>query len=236
MHAASGHTKHCAFRASTARRLASRKAVGHTELKHQRKGDDVVWRVTCIINRLLHRRGASANPVRMAPRPSVTPTAPAAAAANNELGAADDLAGQTPPATAVALPPKVPQGFDADGFLKLAQHAFGRVQSAWDQGNLAELRGLTTDPVFAELQEQVHSRGVGAMEILSLQAHLLDVADIESEVEASVLFKAVLTERDGTWPRSVARWVAINEIWYFIRPKQGVRSTWYLDGVEPLVH
>lgn len=130
----------------------------------------------------------------------------------------------------------LPQDFDADGFLKVAQHAFGRVQSAWDQGNLAELRVLTTDPVFAQLQEQVHNRGVGAMEILSLQAHLLDVSDIESEVEASVLFKAVLSERDASWHQSVARWVAVNEIWYFIKPKQGVRRTWYLDGVESLAH
>ena len=46
-------------------------------------------------------------------------------------------------------PVAVPEGFDTVAFLNGAKRAYHMLQEAWDRGDLSELRGLTTDDVFA---------------------------------------------------------------------------------------
>ncbi|TPW09382.1 MAG: Import inner membrane translocase subunit Tim44, partial [Halothiobacillaceae bacterium] len=106
-----------------------------------------------------------------------------------------------------------------------AKACFNRLQAAWDQGDLAEIRQFTTDHVFAEIQDQFRARGGETQtEVLSLNAQLLRVEDIGSKMEAVVLFEAEMRE-DGA-PAQVA------EIWHFTRPTASTQPTWFVDGIQ----
>lgn len=120
----------------------------------------------------------------------------------------------------------VPAGFEREGFLKGAESAYKYLQSAWDKADLAAIRGLTTDKVFAEIQDQLRaSKGVNKTEILQLSAELLDVQEVGSDWEASVLFESSLREDDGPVEK-------VSEVWHFIRSKHSQQPKWFLDGIQ----
>ena len=60
---------------------------------------------------------------------------------------------------------------------------------------LAEIRGLTTDKVFAEIQDQINaSTEENHTDILKLEAEILEVREIGNEIEAVILFDTVMRE------------------------------------------
>lgn len=125
--------------------------------------------------------------------------------------------------------PTLPAGFDAQGFMNGAKAAYAQLQQAWDRGDLAGLRGLCGDAVFAELQEQIRQRaGANHTEILKLEAELLEVRDIGNERVATVLFDVVLREAPGQAPTPV------REVWHFTRARSSTQPTWFLDGIQQL--
>jgi predicted lipid-binding transport protein (Tim44 family) len=122
-----------------------------------------------------------------------------------------------------------PDGLDRAAFLEGAKSAFRTLQSAWDKGDLAEIRGLTTDKVFAEIQEQLRaSSKENRTEILKIEAELLDYREVGNELEAVVLFDTIMREdRDEQAGQ-------VREVWHFIKPKRSAQPTWYLDGIQQL--
>ncbi len=123
----------------------------------------------------------------------------------------------------------LPKGFDQVEFLNGAKQAFYLLQKAWDSNDLAEIRGLTTDKVFAEIQQQLkESEGPNKTEVLKLDAELLDVRELETEMEAVVLFNAIIREDDDSQAHQV------QEVWHFVKPKNSIQPTWYLDGIQQL--
>ena len=131
-------------------------------------------------------------------------------------------------------PAEVPAGFDTAGFLDGARRAYRLLQEAWDSGDLGELRGLTTDDVFAELQDQLRARqGQNRTEVLHLDARLLEARQVAGELEASVLFDAFLREVDAA-SSADDRGHQVKEVWHFIRPLSSRQPTWFLDGIQQL--
>lgn len=126
-----------------------------------------------------------------------------------------------------AVPVSLPADFDQAAFLAGAKAAYGRMQQAWDQGDLAELRALSTDKMFGELQEQVRQRGSASSrtELESVDLRILAVRDVGPGREASVLFDVMMRE-DGS---ELAR---VREVWHFVRPRGSKQPTWFLDGVQ----
>ncbi len=123
----------------------------------------------------------------------------------------------------------VPKDFDQKAFLTGAKIAFTELQKAWDERDLAEIRGLTTDKVFAEIQDQLKaSDTANRTEILKLEAELLEVREVGSELEAVVLFDTIMRE-DGN-----AQAGQVREVWHFIKPKVSIQPKWYLDGIQQL--
>lgn len=123
--------------------------------------------------------------------------------------------------------PQTPPGFDHAAFISGAQQAYRHLQQAWDARDLAELRALTTDRVYAELEQQLRgSAADDSTEILSLDARLLGVERAEGQLCASVLFTAELREQRGQAPNTV------REVWHFIRREASRQPTWYLDGLQ----
>ncbi|MFM8442390.1 MAG: Tim44 domain-containing protein [Methylococcus sp.] len=124
----------------------------------------------------------------------------------------------------------VPADFDAPGFLEGAKAAYAMMQKAWDKGDLAELRALTTDKVFGELQEQIRARG-GAenqTDLLKVEVELLEVRDVGNDREATVLFDVLMREDREARPTQV------REVWHFTRSRNSRQPTWFLDGIQQL--
>lgn len=122
----------------------------------------------------------------------------------------------------------LPAGFDAKIFLNGAQNVYRHLQAAWDNRDLAEIRSLTTDKVFAEIQEQLRASGeTHSTEVLALTAELLDVREVGSELEASVLFDATIRENGGQAN-------PVREAWHFTKPKFSNEPRWYLDGIQQI--
>ncbi len=123
----------------------------------------------------------------------------------------------------------IPKDFEQQAFLSGAKIVYAKLQKAWDQRDLAEIRGLTTDKVFAEIQDQLKASDVeNYTEILKLDAELLEVREAGSELEATVLFDAVMRENRGDQAGQV------REVWHFVKPKVSIQSKWYLDGIQQL--
>ncbi|MGX2040855.1 Tim44 domain-containing protein [Methylocaldum sp. MU1018] len=136
-------------------------------------------------------------------------------------GQAGGMAGQ---------PNSIPADFDTASFLSGAKAAYEMMQKAWDEKDLGQLRALTTDKVFGELQDQLRARGTGSnrTELLKVEVELLEVRDLGAEREATVLFDVIM--RESPEERSAQ----VREVWHFVRPKHSRQPTWFLDGIQQL--
>lgn len=116
-----------------------------------------------------------------------------------------------------------PKGFDQSAFVDGAKNCFARLQRAWDEGDLADIRQFTTDHVFGEIQDQFSNRiGNTKTEIVELHAELLSANDLGSKQEAIVLFKAQLREEGNP--------IHVDEVWHFIKASNN--ASWQLDGIQ----
>jgi predicted lipid-binding transport protein (Tim44 family) len=121
------------------------------------------------------------------------------------------------------------EDFDQQAFLSGAKIAFTTLQKAWDDRDIAEIRGLTTDKVFAEIQDQLKaSVSENQTGILKLDAELLEAREIGSELEAVVLFDAIMREDINAQAEQV------REVWHFVKPKISIQPKWLLDGIQQL--
>jgi predicted lipid-binding transport protein (Tim44 family) len=127
-----------------------------------------------------------------------------------------------------------PIGFDEASFLRDAKVQFTRLQTAYDQKNLDDIRTFTTPEVFAEIQMQLHERGneENKTAVISIDAALLDVEDQAQAVSgvemqamlASVRFTGLIQENRHE-PAT-----QINEIWHF--RKEVADQHWVVAGVQ----
>ncbi len=127
---------------------------------------------------------------------------------------------------------EVPAGFDKKSFLKGAERAYQQLQASWDKGDLADIRRLTTDAVYQEIERQFNERsGKNRTDILNVKADLLEIQEVKGKWEAAVLFNASLREFDDTSGDSQAPH-QVEEIWHFTRSAQSDKPTWFLDGIQ----
>jgi len=129
-------------------------------------------------------------------------------------------------APVVNAPVSLPADFDQLAFLNGAKAAYNQMQRAWDSGDLADLRALTTDKVFGELQDQIRARqGSSRTELLKVEASILQVSDSANDRDVAVLFDVMMNE-DGEGPNRV------REVWHFTRARNSRTPTWFLDGIQ----
>lgn len=153
---------------------------------------------------------------------------PAAPSASSARGFNTDLMfgknGESSPAAMM----DIPADFDQAAFLAGAENAYRYLQSAWDKADLAAIRGLSTDKVFAEIQDQLRASGSGNQtEVLKVNSELLEVREVGSELEATVLFDCILREDGGETEQ-------VREVWHFTKPINSKQNKWYLDGLQQL--
>lgn len=141
--------------------------------------------------------------------------------------AAAGLAGSGAALASVA--PRVPAGFDVDGFLKGARQQFVRLQAAFDSANLAELKEFTADELYPELSRQITERGTATQrtDVVQLEAELLGVETQGLEYVASVRFHGMIREVES------AAASPFDEVWNLTKPMAG-GSGWLLAGIQQL--
>ncbi len=166
----------------------------------------------------------SSQPAEMAGNPKAGPNA---AGFNTDL-----LFGKGSQQTATGpnqqQPANIPAGFDQSAFLAGAESAFRHLQASWDSRDLASIRGLTTDKVFAEIQDQLRaSHAPNKTEILKLTPELLEVREVGNELEAVVLFDSIMREDDAETNQ-------VREVWTFTKPVNSKQPKWFLDGIQQL--
>jgi len=106
------------------------------------------------------------------------------------------------------------------------QIAFAYLQQAWDRGDLAELRGLCSDKVFSELQDQIKARAAKAVLTAEGGGGIAGCRDTGAERNVAVMFDVLFTRKSGLAPSNVRK----SGILSAQRP--ATSPTWFLDGIQ----
>jgi predicted lipid-binding transport protein (Tim44 family) len=118
--------------------------------------------------------------------------------------------------------------FDTEAFLRNAKICFIRLQAAYDQKNLEDLKAFTLPEVYAEIKMQLEERGneLNQTEVINLNAELLDVTEQSYSSMASVRFTGTLKENNEQ--------TQLDEIWHFRQLDKG--QDWLVGGIQQEVY
>lgn len=137
------------------------------------------------------------------------------------------------PNTAVPQVPNVqthvPEGFDVDGFLRVAKLNFVRLQAANDAGNLDDLREFVSPEMFAEIKLQLDERAGAKQQtdVVTLNAELLEVVTEAHRHVASVRFSGMIREEAG------AAAAPFDEVWNLSKPIESAKG-WVVAGIQQM--
>lgn len=128
-----------------------------------------------------------------------------------------------------AAPWGVPADFDSAGFLRHAKTYFIRLQAAWDKADINDLREFTSPEMYAELKLQLQERGASPnhTDVVSLNAELLGMENLDGHYLASVKFSGMLREAEN------APAEPFSEVWNLSKPVSG-NGGWILAGIQQL--
>jgi predicted lipid-binding transport protein (Tim44 family) len=127
----------------------------------------------------------------------------------------------------------IPAGFDVDGFIAASKTNFMTLQAAWDRGDISSLRAMMTDEMLAEIKTQLADREQASAgqpnvtEVLSLDARLLGIEELDDVYMASVEYNGLSREDASAGPSP------FREVWNITRPKNGPGG-WLVAGVQAL--
>lgn len=118
--------------------------------------------------------------------------------------------------------------FDSETFLRNAKVCFIRLQAAYDQKNLDDLKAFTLPEVYAEIQMQLNERGnePNTTEVINLDAELLDITEQSYSTMVSVRFTGTLKENNEV--------SSLNEIWHFRQLQKD--QDWLVGGIQQEVY
>jgi predicted lipid-binding transport protein (Tim44 family) len=127
----------------------------------------------------------------------------------------------------------VPADFDTEGFLKASRTNFVTLQDAWDRSDIPALRAMMTDDMLEQIKSQLAEREQSAgtasnkTEVVTLEAQLLGIEELDAEYMASVEFSGLIREDASMGPNP------FREVWNITRPKSG-SGGWLVAGVQAL--
>lgn len=163
--------------------------------------------------------------VRYSPLPDAPMTGTGAPASTASQVSADAPA----PATPASGNWRIPDGFDAEGFVRNAKVQFIRLQAAYDTANIDDLREFTTPALFAELRMQLNERGQtpNRTDVVQLDAEVLGIETDSATHLASIRFHGLIRETEGGAAE------AFDEVWNLEKSVSG-QSGWLLAGIQQL--
>ena len=118
---------------------------------------------------------------------------------------------------------------EVDELLRVARLSFVQLQAAWDRADLSALGSLATAQLMEELRWQLAERGPGPnhTEVLSLDARLLSLEELQEAFVASVEFSGLIREQID------AGAVPFRELWLLAKLKSAGQG-WQLARVQSL--
>ena len=122
---------------------------------------------------------------------------------------------------------RIPEGFNADAFVREAKKSFIALQAANDRGDAGSIRDFVTDEMFQHLKADIdaHASAGQQTDVVTLNAELLEVVTEGGTHWASVRFSGMLREDTGAAPQ------AFEEVWNLQKSAQG-DSGWLLAGIQ----
>ena len=122
---------------------------------------------------------------------------------------------------------RIPEGFNADAFVREAKKSFIALQAANDSGDAAAIRDFVTDEMFQHLKGDIDARAAAGQQtdVVTLNGELLEVVTEGMVHLASVRFSGMLREDTGAAPQP------FEEIWNLQKSAQG-DSGWLLAGIQ----
>ena len=129
---------------------------------------------------------------------------------------------------APARPVSYPPGFDADAFVREAKASFMRMQTAYDAGNLEEIRDFTAPQVYQEVRRQIEERHGAPQhtEVVTLNAEVVDVTQEGNNGVVSVRFSGLIKEDGLATPFA--------ELWHVQKSLSDPRAAWVIAGIQQL--
>lgn len=123
--------------------------------------------------------------------------------------------------------PTLPEGFDAEDFLRGAKMAYTRLQKAWDARDLNDIAQFANAAVMEAVREQLKAEPTPTTtELLLVNAQLLEVTREPDGTERAQVYFDVLMRED---PRQETP-SSVREIWHFMR--ESAQGMWRLDGIQ----
>lgn len=118
---------------------------------------------------------------------------------------------------------------EVDELLRVARLSFVQLQAAWDRADIGALGSLATAQLMEELRSQLAERGPGPnhTEVLSLDARLLSLEELQEAFVASVEFSGLIREQVD------AGAVPFRELWLLAKLKSAGQG-WQLARVQSL--
>ena len=123
----------------------------------------------------------------------------------------------------------VPEGFDSEGFVRIAKLNFVRLQASNDAKSLDDIREFVSPELYAEIKLQMDERGDTPQQtdVVTLNADLLEVVTEGNRHIASVHFSGMIREKVG------ASATPFDEIWHLSKPTEGSKG-WIIAGIQQL--
>ena len=127
----------------------------------------------------------------------------------------------------------IPAGFDVQGFLTAARQNFTTLQDAWDRSDIPALRVMMTDDMLEQIKTQLAEReshtggAVNKTDVLSLDAQLLGIEELDDAYLASVEFSGMIREDQSAGPSP------FREVWNMTKPRHRAGG-WLVAGVQAL--
>jgi len=115
--------------------------------------------------------------------------------------------------------------FDVAKFLRSANSSFLRLQTAWDRGDMDDLKQFVTREIYVELKSQIKARGSveSRTGIDTLDAELLKLESGEGKYVATVKFSGMVREEDSAATKFM-------EVWSLTRRIES--NNWRLAGIQ----
>ena len=121
-----------------------------------------------------------------------------------------------------------PSWFEVEPFLRSAKSHFIRLQAAYDDKDLNDIRNYTTPETYAEISLQIQEMGDTKQhtEVVTLNAEVLDVVVEDNTAIASVRFSGLIREEaDG-------KAEPFNEIWHVQKTPAQSSAGWLVAGIQ----
>jgi predicted lipid-binding transport protein (Tim44 family) len=180
--------------------------------------------------KMLRRSTASSTMASRPLEPAYAMPAPLAPNSGRDVSVlGSPLPGSSAAPAPVSQPWGVPADFDVAGFVRTAKVHFIRMQAAWDEKNLADIRDFTTPETYAEIKMQLDEEkgAVNKTEVVNLDATLLGIETGPVDYLASVRFSGTMRENNA------AEATPFEEVWNLSKPVEG-RGGWLLAGIQQL--